>query len=114
MKRPERLSGALLYLVGTQVLFLTVRVTVIRVIGGGPGQSAIPLPEITDRNVPGNLHSVEDETESSCWLLDELSISGCAHFVSIVFFHTIIHKTKLRYVEKKTLLTLVQCINSIS
>lgn len=54
-----------LYLVGTQVLLLTVRVAVIRVVSGGPGQSALLLPEITDRNVPGNLHRMEGRTDSS-------------------------------------------------
>lgn len=65
MKKPEGPSSALLYLVGTQVLLLTVGVAVIRVVSGGPGQSALLLPEITDGNVPGNLHRIEGRTDNS-------------------------------------------------
>lgn len=61
VKTPQGPISAPLYLVGTLVLLLTVRVAVIRVISSGPGQSAPLLPEITDGNVPGNLHRMEDK-----------------------------------------------------
>lgn len=96
VKKQAGPSRALLYLVGMHILLLTVRVAVIRVISGGPGQTAPPLPEITDGNVSGNLHGMEGTDSSmsdcSCFCLVRPCVTEvfglklsvwvfCAHFV---------------------------------
>lgn len=43
------------YLVRMQLLLFTVRVTLIRVVTGGPHQHPILLPDVTNRNIPLNL-----------------------------------------------------------
>lgn len=45
-----------MYLVGMQLLLFTVRVTLIRVIAGGPHQHPVLLPDVTNGNIPNNLN----------------------------------------------------------
>lgn len=57
--KPLGLSVVLLYLVGALSLVLAVRVAAIRVVSGGPGQSTVLLPEITERDVSGDLNTMD-------------------------------------------------------
>lgn len=86
MEKPEGPSSSLLYLVGTQLLLLTVRVAVTRVVAGGPGQSTLRLPEVTDGDVPGNLHGMEGRTDSSSQTITLCLVRPCATVIMFSMF----------------------------
>lgn len=85
----EEPSSALLYLVRMQVLLLTVRVAVVRVISSGPGESTLPLPGITDGKSPGNLQYRQklEQTES----LSVVHSNICIHLQTVYFFMSETH-----------------------
>lgn len=69
----------------------------IRVISGGPGQSTLLLPEVTDGNVPGNLHRMEDRTDSQSDCNSFCLVRPRVSFVLNWGFKSYVHIMRLMY-----------------